>query len=138
MVVSKFNVLGLFHTFNEEYFSGVLPIPNFKISHSYKTLGYFHCEVDDFGNTSDETIEISGNYDFTESQVRDVLVHEMIHYYLLYMGIDKKCKHGKEFKKMCKEFNSKYNMNLSVTIDLSNYKIKEGNSNFMFKLCTLF
>jgi len=54
------------------------------------------------------------------------------------MGIDKKCKHGKEFKKMCNEFNSKYNMNLSVTIDLSDYKIKEGNSNFMFKLCTLF
>ena len=138
MVVSEFNLLASFHCNNEKYFNGVLPIPKLKISHSYRTLGYFHCDVDEDGNIFNETIEVSDNYDYTESQFRDIMIHEMIHYYLLYMGLDNKCTHGKEFKKMCNEFNSKYGMNLSVRIDLSNYTIKKGKSNFIFKLCTLF
>ena len=48
------------------------------------------------------------------------------------------CKHGKEFKKMSNDFNFRYGMNITSTIDLSPYHIKEGNSNFMFKLCTFF
>ena len=45
---------------------------------------------------------------------------------------------GEEFKKMAKEFNIKYGFNITKTIDLSDFKIKKGNSSFMFKLCTLF
>ena len=138
MVISEFNILGKFHIYNKEYFNGILPLPKIKVSHSYRTLGYFYCDVDCFGNISNETIEISGNYDYTESQFRDILVHEMIHYYLLYEGIDTKCRHGKEFKKMSREFNFKYGMNITPTIDLTPFKIKDGNSKFMFKLCTFF
>jgi hypothetical protein len=138
MYKSKFSLLANFDAFNNDYFNGVLPIPILKSSHSYRTLGYFHCDVDDFGNPYNETIEISNYYDYTFEQFRDVLVHEMVHYYLLYMGIDKKCTHGKQFKKMCKELNEKYNLHLSKTIDITDFKIKEGKSKLWFKICTFF
>ena len=138
MVVSEHNLLAAFHCNNEKYFNGILQIQQLKVSHSYRTLGYFHCDVDEDGDFYNETIEISNNYDYTESQFRDVMIHEMIHYYLLYVGLDKNCTHGKEFKKMSKEFNNKYGFNITKTINLNDYKIRKGKSNFMFKLCTLF
>ena len=138
MVISKFNVLAGFQYFNYKYFNNELPIPTFVIRHSYRTLGYFHCELDGCGNIINPIIEMSDNYDYLESQFDDILVHEMIHYYLVYNGKDRKCEHGKEFMRMANEFNHKYGMNITSTIDLTPYRIKEGNSNFMFKLCTLF
>ena len=136
MVIAEVNILAKFYTFNEQYFGGVLPLPEFKVTNSYRTLGYFHCQVDDYGNYYNEVIEMSGNYDYTFEQFRDVLIHEMIHYYLLYMGIDRRCSHGKHFKRMCKQFNSMYGMNLTKRIDLTDFKLKEGKSKFMFELCT--
>lgn len=138
MIISKHNILGYFHTFNEKYFNGILPFPNFKIRHSYRILGFFSYDCDDDGSMLNETIEISDNYDYTESQFRDVLVHEMIHFYLAYMGRDVECTHGKEFRKMASEFNSKYGMNITSTIDLTPYTIKKGKSKLMFTLSTLF
>jgi hypothetical protein len=138
MYNSKFALLGNFLIFNDDYFDGVLPTPQLKSSHSYRTLGYFHCDVDDFGNPYNEIIEISNYYDYTFEQFRDVLVHEMIHYYLLYMGIDTKCSHGKHFKRMCRELNEKYGLNLSTKIDISDYKINEGRSKLWFNICTFF
>lgn len=138
MEISEFNILAGFQSFNHEYFNDELPIPNLVIRHTYRTLGYFHCDLDMWGNIVNPIIEMSDNYDYTESQFRDILVHEMIHYYLLLTGRDKRCHHGREFKKMSKEFNSKYGMNITSTIDLTPYSIKNGKSNFMFKLCTFF
>ena len=138
MVISNFNILAGFQAFNHDYFGGKLPIPRVVIRHSYRTLGYFHCEIDEYGNILSPIIEMSDNYDYTESQFRDILVHEMIHYFLVFNGKDKKCRHGKEFKRMSKEFNSKYGMNITSTIDLTPYTIKKGNSKFMYTLCTLF
>ena len=138
MIISEFNILAAFQSFNHKYFNDELPIPKVVIRHSYRTLGYFHCELDWNGGIINPIIEMTDNYDYTESQFRDILVHEMIHYYLVYNGKDKRCHHGKEFKKMSNDFNSRYGMNITSTIDLSSYQIKEGNSNFMFKLCTFF
>jgi len=138
MEIAEFNILAGFQCFNHDYFDDELPFLEFRIRHSYRTLGYFSCEYDEYGNMFNQAIEMSDNYDYTEKQFRDILVHEMIHYYLAYKGIDTRCRHGKEFKKMAREFNSKYGMNISPTIDVTPYKIKKGKSNFMFKLCTLF
>ena len=137
MIISEFNILAGFQSFNHKYFNDELPIPSIVIRHSYRTLGYFHCDLDGY-TIIEPTIEISDYYDYTESQFRDILVHEMIHYYLVYNGKDRKCRHGKEFIEVADEFNRKYGMNITSTIDLTPYTIKKGNSSFMFKLCTFF
>jgi hypothetical protein len=138
MEIAMHNITGRFYFFNNDYFGGVLPFPELKIRHSYKTLGYFSCEYDEDGNMFNQCIEISDNYDYTENQLRDIMVHEMIHYYLAYMGIDTKCTHGSEFKKMANDLNKQHGMNITPTIDLTLYTIKKGKSNLMFKLSTLF
>ena len=138
MLVGDWVIRASFMLYNLEYFNGELPLPNIKVTHSYKTLGYFSCEYDDDGYMYDQTIEVSDYYDYDEFQIRDIVVHEMIHYYLAYNGIDPQCHHGKEFKKMAKEFNKKYGMNITPKIDLSSYKLQEGKSKFMQTLSTLF
>lgn len=138
MVIAEFNVIAGFQYYNYKYFNSILPFPTIVIRHSYRTLGYFHCELDYNGNIMNPIIEMSDNYNYTKEQFRDILVHEMIHYYLLYTKRDMKCKHGKEFKKMANDFNLRYGWNITPIIDLSGYTIKKGNSNFMFKLCTFF
>ena len=138
MEVNRDCIFTFFHIYNLNYFGNLLPAPNFKVRHSYRTLGYFSCEYDDYGNMFNQTIEVSDYYDYTESQLRDILVHEMIHYYLAYKGIDPQCNHGKDFNNMADKFNKTYKMNITSTIDLSPYTIKKGNSKLMFTLSTLF
>ena len=138
MEINRTTIYASFHLYNFDYFGNKLPAPNFKVRHSYRTLGYFSCEYDLDGNMFNQTIEVSDNYDYTESQLRDIVVHEMIHYYLAYMGIDPQCHHGREFNKMADEFNRKYGMNITSRIDLTPYTIKSGKSKLMFTLSTLF
>ena len=118
MTITLHQIFNSFLLYNIDYFDGTLPTPNFKIHHGWNTLGYFrYCPEDPFGTT--EIIEISDFYDYTEEQFRDVLIHEMIHYYLCYTGEDPRCRHGKAFKRMAKYFNEAYGMNIAPTIDLS-------------------
>lgn len=138
MIPNKRLLLGLFHTYNNKYFDGILPMPSFKIRHTYKILGYFSCDVGEDGTIYNPCIEVSDNYDYFENQLEDIMVHEMIHYYLAFTGSDIRCSHGKEFSKMACSFNSKYHLNIRSRIDLSEYSIREGKSRLMFTLSTLF
>lgn len=121
MIIGEHNILLHFYFFNEEHFGGILPIPNIKIRHGWHTLGYFHCDPCAPLGTS-ETIEMTDFYDYTDDEFRDILIHEMIHYYLYYTGEDPRCRHGKAFKAMARRFNKEYGMNITPTIDTSMMK----------------
>ena len=69
-----------------------------------------------------QQIDISCYYDWREEDLRDVLVHEMVHYYLAYKHIDNNLSHGEEFLKMSKELNDKYGLNISVIVDATHFK----------------
>ena len=115
MEICEFNVLAGFQSFNHEYFNDELPIPKLVIRHTYRTLGYFHCDLDAWGGIVNPIIEISDNYDYTESQFRDILVHEMIHYYILLNGIRDTSKHGQVFRRMMNDINQKYGRHISIS-----------------------
>ena len=70
-------------------------------------------------------------YDFTPKQFEDILVHEMIHYYLAYFGLDKSCSHGCEFKKMAKRLNETYDLNITKYLDISQYKKRRYANDFV-------
>lgn len=107
------------------YFEGKLPFPQFELLHSYRTCGrfeYTHWSLFQWKTFRDPIIKISDYYDFTQQQYDEVMCHEIIHYYLAYTDIDRKCDHGKEFNKMAKDLNRIYKMNISKYVDSSKYK----------------
>ena len=96
-------------------------MPYIKIRHSVNTLGYFsYMQNEMFGTT--ETLEISDFYEYTSNQLRDIVVHEMIHYYLYYIGEDVRLKHGKSFMRMARQLNQSYGLHVTPTIDLTRMK----------------
>ena len=129
MVANFSNMLDAFCQYNEKYFEGILPIPMFDLLHSFRTCGYCQCDYEQgwFSRTLyNFRISMTDYYDFTLKQFEDILVHEMIHYYLAYFGIDKSLSHGREFKKMAKRLNQTYGLNITKTLDISQYKRREG------------
>ena len=129
MVADQQNMLLTFDECNMKYFEGKLLFPQFDLLHSFRTCGYFQCDYRQVwfsGEFYNYRISITDYYDFTESQFVDIMVHEMIHYYLAYFGIDKRIRHGKKFKKMAEDLNRTYGLNVTCEVDLSQYKRREG------------
>ena len=128
MVANHDNMLLTFDTCNMEYFLGKLLFPQFELLHSFRTCGYFkYMKGGWFDKTIyDPVIMMTDYYDFTEKQFVDIMVHEMIHYYLAYTGVDRRCRHGKEFKKMAENLNRKYGLHVTPYLDLSQFKRRRG------------
>ena len=128
MVANHDNMLDTFNLCNMEYFEGKLLFPQFALLHSFRTCGYFQYTKGGWLDKTlyDPTISMTDYYDFTEKQFRDIMCHEMIHYYLAYFGIDRNCKHGNKFKEMAEQLNVKYGLNITPTLDIPQYKPAES------------
>ena len=131
MVANLVNLAENFNKCNYVYFEEKLPVPQFGLLHSFRTCGYFHCDYEQEWFSKrlyNFCISMTDYYDFTPKQFEDILVHEMIHYYLAYFGIDKRCKHGRKFKEMAERLNRTYGLNVTKTLDISQYKRRRGTS----------
>lgn len=139
MIANHDNMLLTFDTCNMEYFEGKLLFPQFGLLHSYRTLGYFHYNKGGWfdKNVYDPIISITDYYDFTPKQFENIMVHEMIHYYLAYTGDDRQCRHGKSFRRMAEKLNKEHHLNIAKTTDVSKYKLRKGTSTLLYRLCTL-
>lgn len=137
MVANHDNMLLTFDTCNMKYFDGRLPVPTFDLLHSFRTCGYFHCDYEQgwfSRKLYNFSISMTDYYDFTPKQFENIMVHEMIHYYLAYFGIDRRCKHGKKFKEMADCLNRTYGLNVTPYLDLSEYKRRKGTPTILYWL----
>ena len=128
MVANQQNMLLTFDECNMKYFEGKLVFPQFDLLHSYRTCGYFQYTTGGWLDKTvyDPTIFITDYYDFTEQQFVDIMVHEMIHYYLAYTGQDSRCRHGKKFKEMAERLNRMCGLNITSEVDISQYQRRKG------------
>jgi len=127
----------MFRQYNDDYFDGMLPMPEIEIIHSFKYFGYFYSDI--YNNTTvNPVIQISDSWDYEEYQLRNIMVHEMIHYYLAYVGRDTVGSHGNEFCRMSTELNRRYGLNITERINTDEYSRREGTSTFMYLLSKLF
>ena len=136
MVPNLVNISETFDTCNMEYFEGKLLFPQFGLLHSYRTCGFFQYNKGGWFDKTlyDPTISMTDYYDFTEKQFKDIMCHEMIHYYLAYFGIDRGCHHGKKFKEMANHLNREYGLNITPYLDLSKYKRRKGTPSITYWL----
>ena len=125
MNAEKFDIGFKFIDFNELFFECELPFPNFEVIHTSKDLGRISCEFDNYYNITRVTISITDYYDFTESQFDNILLHEMIHYYLAWTKKDVNLSHGKEFKEMMRRFNKEYKTNIQVATNVLGFRRNE-------------
>jgi predicted SprT family Zn-dependent metalloprotease len=72
-----------------------------------------------------QIILFSEYYDFDEETFKNLMVHEMIHYYLAWNGVKTELDHGKEFMAIANELNEKYGLNVTKTLDASSFIRRE-------------
>lgn len=137
MIVTKEYIKEKFLEYREKYFKGMqpLPIPDFFVIHSYKYSGKFEWVYPGpRALLKKKAIGISDYWDYTEEQFRDILVHEMLHYYVTYNRIDRNDReHGEAWKKMAAEFNEKYGLHITEKIDVAN--IQRNKTKSILKYC---
>ena len=112
----------VFDKYNKLCFDGKLPYPKISIFTSKHTLGRFTSTFDDDNNMHDPIIEISDSYKYTKEKLEDIIVHEMIHYYLAYTKVDVYLTHKKPFKEMAKKLNKEHGLHITEEIDVKNMK----------------
>lgn len=112
-----------FDEFNILLFDGMLPSISFVITDSVSYGGLFVCKKsrDASGNWSicDLQIRISKRFDLPEKDLEDIIIHEMIHYYIFYKKIKDNSKHGRIFTQKMKEINDKFNRNVKISTTYS-------------------
>ena len=123
-----------FYQYNFMYFDKELPTPNFGILHSFRTCGFFEYTKGGWfdKNVYNPIISITDYYDFTLEQLEELMCHEMIHYYLAYVGEDRGCHHGKKFKKIAERLNKIYGLHITPFLDLSQYKRRPGTPSLFY------
>ena len=114
-----------FEEYNKLYFRGRLLWPyEFYLIRSFRCFGRFSCNHHSPGSRlRNVRIGISMYYDWTEEQLRDVLVHEMLHYKLERSKNVEKKMHGPRFQKAAAEMNEKYGLNIQVHPTLQGLKV---------------
>lgn len=115
-----------FRRFNSEIFSDELPQIFLQIGHARQAVGKMifrrHVEADGSISRTPEKIMISDYYDYEQSELEDILIHEMIHYNIAYRGIVDTSPHGEVFTRMMQEINIRHRRNIEVRSTLKSAK----------------
>ena len=116
MLVNEQILTEYFLKWRDLYFGYKLTLPKFKFTNNFKYVARFECNVDSNNDISDETIFFSRQYDYTDHDLDNLMVHEMIHYYLCKIKVDMKCSHDQCFLNMAKLINEKFHLNVSAYV----------------------
>jgi hypothetical protein len=122
----------MFKECNEKYFDGSLPKPGFQLINKLNTLARFVYNKDKKGKhpIKWQVVKFTDCYDFPEEDFREIMVHELIHYYIAWNGIKDNKDHGREFMRIANEINEKYGLNVTKTKDASSFKRTENAPDF--------
>ena len=119
MIATEPYVKAKFEYFNSLCFEGILPpIPIVMVkARSFLGKVEYVCDRGFFGRVGrcrDFRMKISVSYDLGEAVLEDVILHEMIHYYIAVNNIRDSSAHGHVFREMMASINGKYGRNITV------------------------
>lgn len=108
-----------FHEFNELIFKGSLQPITIRLSNARTFLGQlrFTRKRNFFGSWqySDFVLVVSKRKDMGESLLEDTIIHEMIHYYILSNKIQDSSAHGKVFRRLQNDINTRFGRNICIS-----------------------
>ncbi|MBQ0093075.1 MAG: SprT-like domain-containing protein [Bacteroidales bacterium] len=108
-----------FDRFNALCFEGVLPSVPIVLTKAGTFLGKmeYKSRRDFFGIISshyDFRLKISTGFDLPQEELEDVVIHEMIHYYIAYRNLSDTSVHGETFRRIMETVNQKYDRHITV------------------------
>ena len=135
-MIADFNTMPMiFSECNRKYFNQELPMPKFGLINKTSILARFeYFKEKDGKKIKHKKILFSDCFDFDEETFINLMVHEMIHYYLAWNGIKNPTQHNKEFMDIANKINSKYGLNITKTVDASSFKKTENAPKSIFKI----
>ena len=113
-----------FTHYNQLIFQGELPLPALKLSRGKTRLGQMACKRRTHWRRtiySDYTISISTYYALNKEEIDDVLIHEMIHYYIgVHQWRDTSAQkdtsaHGVIFRQMMADINQRFGRHITIS-----------------------
>ena len=128
-MIADYNTMPkMFWDCNEKYFNKSLPTPKFGLINKLHVLAMFKWNKDKKGKhpIKWQKLLFTDCYDFDENDFREIMVHEMIHYYIAWNGIKDNGEHGREFMRIADEINAKYGLNVTIDKDASSFKKTEN------------
>ncbi len=108
-----------FQEFNRQMFGGKLPLLPIELSNAKTFLG--QCVYKKrrrlFGKPQlyDFRLRINTRIDLPEQELEDIIIHEMIHYYIGYHQLKDTSTHGALFRQMMHDINSRYGRHLTIS-----------------------
>lgn len=122
-----------FEYFNKLIFSSELPPIPIKLSNARSYVGQCCCKRRRtlLGKVQcyDFSIRVNGKMDFKETELEDVLIHEMIHYYIFFKGLKDSSSHGKIFRDIMDRVNSTFSRHISISHKLSSEQREQQKDN---------
>ena len=128
MRVNRKFVEGKFREFNREIFLGRLPELPVEITGGRRQLGAFVYPVRRVRGRIVETgernpkrccLRMSACFDMPQKEIEDILIHEMIHYYIWWTRQTDTSQHGVIFRQLMNTVNRRFGRNVTVRSALS-------------------
>lgn len=118
-----------FEEFNHRFFGGKLPKLPIELSDASRFLGLFTCEVkknpDGSRQNYNYKLRINTRIDMQQDALDDVIIHEMIHYFIAFHNLIDTSSHGKIFLSIMESINANYGRKIEVSHKNSTKEEKE-------------
>lgn len=132
-----------FDHFNALCFEGSLPPIPFVLTRARTFLGKLEYKGVRglFGLVSSNTgfrMKISTSFDMEEEEIEDVVIHEMIHYFIAFRNIKDSSAHGKTFRRIMSQINDKYGRHITISHKYAGTRVKAKSPRECYVCITVF
>lgn len=108
-----------FKIFNTEIFGGELPEIPLVLTNAGRAMGMVRYQTRSrFGGKKEIfnlRLQISTRYDMPQPELEDILIHEMIHLYIISKGLRDTSSHGTLFRKLMSDINARHGRNVTIS-----------------------
>lgn len=108
-----------FDHFNRLCFGGQLAVPLFRLTTARSYMGQMRYHrrrrTDGTWEKYNFTINLSTRFDLPEADLEDIIIHEMIHYYIDSHALRDTSTHGRLFRQMMNDINRRHGRHVTVS-----------------------